>query len=88
MAAEPLTAVLNIGGQLIDRLWPDQEKKDQAKLALMEMAQKGELTELTVRGEIVKADMVELKQDMKDGFTKLESMVNLIYKKIDSKADK
>jgi uncharacterized coiled-coil DUF342 family protein len=36
----------------------------------------------------VKADMVELKQDMKDGFTKLESMVNLIYKKIDSKADK
>jgi hypothetical protein len=56
MAADPVTAVLNIGGQLIDRLWPDQEKKDQAKLALMEMAQKGELTELTVRGEIVKAE--------------------------------
>lgn len=56
MAAEPLTAILNIGGQLIDRLWPDQEKKDQAKLALMEMAQKGELTALTVRGEIVKAE--------------------------------
>lgn len=36
----------------------------------------------------VKADMVELKQDMKDGFTKLEGMVNLIYKKIDNKADK
>jgi hypothetical protein len=34
MAADPLTAVLNIGGQLIDRLWPDQEKKDQAKLAV------------------------------------------------------
>ncbi len=56
MAADPVTAVLNIGGQLIDRLWPDQEKKDQAKLALMDMAQKGELTELTVRGEIVKAE--------------------------------
>lgn len=56
MAAEPLTAVLNIGSQLIDRLWPDQEKKDQAKLALMEMAQKGELTELTVRGDIVKTE--------------------------------
>lgn len=56
MAADPVTAVLNIGGQLIDRLWPDQEKKDQAKLALMEMAQKGELTELSVRGEIVKAE--------------------------------
>lgn len=56
MAADPLTAVLNIGGQLIDRLWPDPEKKDQAKLALLEMAQKGELTEFTGRAEIVKAE--------------------------------
>lgn len=56
MAADPLTAALNIGGQLIDRLWPDQEKKDQAKLALMEMAQKGELAELTGRAEIIKTE--------------------------------
>jgi hypothetical protein len=56
MAADPLTAALNIGGQLIDRLWPDPEKKDQAKLALMEMAQKGELAELMGRAEIVKAE--------------------------------
>ncbi len=56
MAADPVTAELNNGSQLIDRLWPDQEKKDQAKLALMEMAQKGELNELAVRGEIVKAE--------------------------------
>jgi hypothetical protein len=56
MAADPITAVLNIGGQLIDRLWPDQEKRDQARLALMEMAQKGELAELTGRAEIVKAE--------------------------------
>lgn len=55
-AADPITAVLNIGGQLIDRLWPDQEKRDQARLALMEMAQKGELAELTGRAEIVKAE--------------------------------
>ena len=56
MAADPLTAALNLGGQLIDRLWPDPEKRDQAKLALMEMAQKGELAELTGRAEIVKAE--------------------------------
>jgi hypothetical protein len=56
MAADPVTAALNIGGQLIDRLWPDPEKRDQAKLALMEMAQKGELAELTGRAEIVKAE--------------------------------
>jgi len=56
MAADPLTAALNLGGQLIDRLWPDPDKRDQAKLALMEMAQKGELAELTGRAEIVKAE--------------------------------
>jgi hypothetical protein len=56
MISDPFTAVLNIGGQLIDRLWPDPEKKDQAKLALMEMAQKGQLTELMGRAEIVKAE--------------------------------
>lgn len=56
MAADPLTAALNLGGQLIDRLWPDPEKRDQAKLALMEMAQKGELAELMGRAEIVKAE--------------------------------
>lgn len=56
MAADPLTAALNLGGQLIDRLWPDPEKRDQAKLALMEMAQKGELAELMGRAEIVKTE--------------------------------
>jgi len=55
-ASDPVTAVLNIGGQLIDRLWPDPEKRDQAKLVLMEMAQKGELAELTGRTEIVKTE--------------------------------
>lgn len=56
MAADPVTAALNIGGQLIDRLWPDQEKKEQAKLALMDMAQKGQLAELAGRAEIIKTE--------------------------------
>lgn len=56
MAADPLTAALNIGGQLIERLWPDPAQQDRAKLLLMEMAQKGELAELTGRTEIVKAE--------------------------------
>jgi len=56
MANDPITAALNIGGQLIDRLFPDEEKKNEAKLALMEMAQKGELTELAGRVDIIKAE--------------------------------
>lgn len=52
----PIAAILGIGSQLIDRLWPDEEKKAQAKIALMEMAQKGELEELRARAEIVKTE--------------------------------
>lgn len=56
MALDPVTAALDVGGKLIDRLWPDPEKRDQARLALMELAQKGELQELVARAEIVKTE--------------------------------
>lgn len=56
MALDPVTAALDVGGKLIDRLWPDPSQRDQARLALMELAQKGELAELTGRVEIVKAE--------------------------------
>lgn len=51
-----LDAILGIGGKIIDRLWPDQSARDQARLALMEMAQKGELAEFAGRVEVVKAE--------------------------------
>jgi hypothetical protein len=56
MSLDPVTAVLNIGGKLIDKLWPDPTKRDEAKLVLMEMAQRGELAELTSRAEIIKTE--------------------------------
>lgn len=56
MAADPVTALLNIGSTVIDRLWPDPTESAKAKLALLEMAQKGELAEFTARAEIVKAE--------------------------------
>jgi hypothetical protein len=56
MALDPLSAVLGIGGKLIDRLWPDPEQKAQAQLALLELAQKGELTELVERSAIIKTE--------------------------------
>lgn len=43
MAFDPITAVLGLGGQLIDRLWPDPTKAAEAKLALITLQQKGEL---------------------------------------------
>jgi len=56
MSLDPLTAALDVGGKLIDRLWPDKAQQDQARLALLELAQKGELAELTGRAEIVKTE--------------------------------
>ncbi len=57
MALDPISAALNIGGQLIDRLWPDAASRDKAKLALAEMAQKGELAALTASVELAKGQM-------------------------------
>ena len=56
MAADPITAALNVGSQLIERLWPNPADADKAKLDLMAMAQRGELAELAGRAEIVKAE--------------------------------
>ena len=56
MALDPITAALDVGGKLIDRLWPDPAQRDQARLAMLEMAQKGELAEFTARAEIVKTE--------------------------------
>jgi len=56
MAVDPITAALDVGGKLIDRLWPDPTQRDQAKLALLELAQKGELAEFTARADIVKTE--------------------------------
>jgi len=56
MAVDPITAALDVGGKLIDRLWPDPTQRDQAKLAMLELAQKGELAEFAGRAEIVKTE--------------------------------
>lgn len=56
MALDPISAALDVGGKLIDRLWPDPAQRDQARLAMLEMAQRGELAEFTGRAEIVKTE--------------------------------
>lgn len=53
MALDPVTAALDVGGKLIDRLWPDPAQKAQANLVLLEMAQKGELAQFTARANII-----------------------------------
>jgi hypothetical protein len=56
MPLDPVSAVLDIGGKLIDRLWPDPAQADAAKLELFKLQQSGELTQMTGQLEINKVE--------------------------------
>ena len=56
MAYDPLSAVLDIGGKLIDRLWPDPAQRDAAKLELLKMQQSGDLAIITGQMEVNKEE--------------------------------
>jgi len=43
MSFDPVSAALDIGGKVIDRVWPDPAQKDAAKLELMKLYQSGDL---------------------------------------------
>lgn len=57
MTLDPVTAALNVGGKLIDRLWPDPATKVAANLDLLKMAQTGELAQLAADTDIAKAQI-------------------------------
>jgi len=52
----PLTALLEVGGKLIDKLIPDPEAKAKAQLELAQMAQDGELAKMANDTEMYKAE--------------------------------
>lgn len=56
MALDPVTAVLDIGGKLIDRLWPDPAQKAAAQLELIKLQQSGELAQIVGQLEINKEE--------------------------------
>jgi len=66
-ASEPVTAVLNIGSQLIDRLWPDQATKDAGKLELLKLAQSGDLAQLNSETQLALGQVEINKEDAKSG---------------------
>lgn len=48
MPLDPLSAALAIGGQVIARIWPDPVDQAKAQLALLELAQRGDLAQIEV----------------------------------------
>jgi len=56
MSFDPITAVLDVGSKLIDKLIPDAGAKDAAKLELLKMHQAGELATMAASSNIVLAE--------------------------------
>jgi hypothetical protein len=56
MTLDPISAVLDIGGKLIDRLWPDPTQRDAAKLELLKLQQQGDLAQIAGQLEINKTE--------------------------------
>lgn len=58
MALDPVTAALDIGGKVIDRLWPNPADAAAAKLELLKLQQSGELAQIGVNTEEAKSTSV------------------------------
>lgn len=43
---DPLTAIFNIGSTIIDKIWPDKDKADAAKLEMFKLQQQGVFAEI------------------------------------------
>src|SRR5213592_4265484 len=52
MALDPLTALLDVGGKLIDKLFPDPGQKAAALLKLRELEQSGDLAIIAAQSDI------------------------------------
>ena len=56
----PLTALLEVGAKLIDKLIPDPQAKAQAQLELAKMAQEGELAKMLNDTELYKTEQTNV----------------------------
>ncbi len=54
MSLDPVTALLDVGGKLIDKLFPDPTQRDAARYQLMQLQQQGELAILAQQVDLAK----------------------------------
>jgi hypothetical protein len=63
----PLSAILNIGGKILDKVFPDPAQAEQAKLKLLEMQQNGELAQIAAdtaeQQELTKRQQADMLSD-------------------------
>ena len=51
MSLDPITAALDLGGKLIERVWQNPEDRAAAQLKLLELQRSGELAQIAVNTE-------------------------------------
>jgi uncharacterized membrane protein (DUF106 family) len=63
----PLGAILDIGGKILDKVFPDPAQAEQAKLKLLEMQQNGELAQIAAdtaeQQEVTKRQQADMASD-------------------------
>jgi uncharacterized membrane protein (DUF106 family) len=63
----PLGALLDIGGKILDKVFPDPAQAEQAKLKLLEMQQNGELAQINAdiaeQQELTKRQQADMASD-------------------------
>jgi hypothetical protein len=63
----PILDILNIGGKIIDKIFPDANAAETAKLKLLELQQSGELAKMQAdmqeQGELTKRQENDMKSD-------------------------
>lgn len=77
----PLTALLDVGGKLIDKLIPDPEAKARAHSELMKMQQDGELAKManeTKLFEIANANTADARDMQKTTKSKMPAFLSVI----------
>jgi hypothetical protein len=57
MSLDPISAALDIGSQLITRLFPDPAQQSEARLKLLELQQSGVLAQLTADTDLAKGQL-------------------------------
>ena len=57
MAFDPVSALLEIGSKVIDRVFPDPTAAASAKLELLKLQQSGELAQMTAETELAKGQL-------------------------------
>lgn len=69
MSFDPFTALLDIGGKVIDRVLPDPAAKQAAQIELLKLAQTGELARLTAETDLAQGQIAVNQAEATNGAT-------------------